>query len=139
MKRHPDDALAGYLLAEGLSEQADTEWTPGFDETMKAARRAERLNPQRTDAENLLASLYLQVGETRAAIAASRAALAINPNDPQALYHLVLAVRKTDQESELPELVKRKMQARREAEAKTELSRPHTLVEARPANPGNEK
>ena len=139
VKQHPDDALAWYLLAEGLSEQAYTKGTPGFDETLKAARRAAQLNPKRTDADNLLASMYLQAGETQAAIAASRAALAINPDDPQALYHLVLAVRKTDQKSELPELVKRLMAARRQAEAKTERSRPHTLVEASPATPGDEK
>jgi tetratricopeptide (TPR) repeat protein len=139
VKQHPDDALAWYLLAEGLSEQGYAKGSPEFDETLKAAMRAAQLNPKRTDAENLLASIYLQAGETQAAIKASEVALAINPEDPQALYHLVLAVRKTDQKSELPELVKRLMKARSEAEAKTERSRPHTLVEASPANPGNEK
>jgi len=77
--------------------------------------------------------MYLQTDELQPAITASRAALAIDPGEIQALYHLVLAVRKTDEKTELPELVKRLMEARRQEAQKTEKSRPHTLVEASPA------
>ena len=51
----------------------------------------------------------------------------------------MLAVRKTPQKTELPELVKRLMEARRQAEAKTEKSRPHTLVEVGPSGPAEQK
>jgi len=135
VKQHPDDALAWYLLAEGLSQQGYPKGTAGFAETLHAAKRAVQLNPKSVDAADLVASLYLQVNDIQAAITASRAALAIDPENPQALYHLILAVRKTDQRTELPELVKRLMQARQLAAAKTEKSRPRTLVESPPPSP----
>ena len=132
VKQHPNDALAWYLLAEALSEQGQLKGTPGFKEAVEAAKRASELDPKRVDAKDLLASMYLQAEDAPAAIRTSRAALAVDPNDPQALYHLVLAVRKTDQKAELPDLVKRLMEARHQAEAKTEQSRPRTLVEVNP-------
>lgn len=76
VQQHPDNALAWYLLAEALSKQGYAQGTPVFAELLRAAKRAAQLNPQQTEAENLLASIYLQAGETQAAIAASRAALA---------------------------------------------------------------
>jgi len=132
VKAHPEDALAWYLLAEALSQQGYARGTQGFDEALRATKRATQLNTKRADAEDLLATMYLQTDEVQPAITASRAALAIDPGDTQALYHLVLAVRKTDEKKELPELVKRLMEARRQEAAKTEKSRPHTLVEASP-------
>ena len=129
VKQHPEDAMAWYLLAEALSAKGYAKGTPGFAETVASARRAAQLDPKRVEPQDLLASIELQGEDLQAAIAASRAALAIDPQDPQALYHLVLAVRKTDDKAELPALVKRLMDARRDAEARTERTRSHTLVE----------
>ena len=130
VKAHPDDALAWFLLAEALSQQGYAKGTQGFDEALRTAKRATQLDTKRAAADDLLASMYLQADELQPAITVSQAALAIDPGDTQALYHLVLAVRKTNDKAELPELVKRLMEARRQEAEKTQKSRPHTLVEA---------
>ncbi len=130
VKLHPDDAFASYLLAEALSEEGKPAGTPEYREEIEAAHRAVHLDPKRIEAHDLLASIYLQSGDTKDAIDESQAALAINPKDAQALYHLVLAVRKTDRKDELPGLLKRLMEARKEAETEAEQHRPHKLVES---------
>lgn len=132
VKQHPGDALACYLLAEALSQEGKSEGTPEFLEAVQAARRAIRLDPKRVEAYDLLASMYLEADKPQQAISASRDALAINPKDPQALYHLVMALRKTDQKEQLPALLKRLMEARNEAQMQAEKNAPHRLVEVPP-------
>jgi tetratricopeptide (TPR) repeat protein len=109
-KAHPKDALTQYLLAEALSQQN----TPASHDTqaIAAAQLAARLDPQMVAAHDLQATLYLRDGHTQAAIEQCRAALAIDPKDQQALYHLILALRKTDQKDQVPELLKQLMQIR---------------------------
>ena len=131
VRQHPRDPLAWYLLAEALSEQGYAVGTAGARETLQAARRAVQLDPAHADAQNLLASICLDAGDIPGAIAASRAALAVNPQDTQALYHLVLAERKTDHK-DLPDLMRRLMDARRQADEAMERNRPRTLVEVHP-------
>lgn len=138
VKQHPENPLAWYLLAEALSEQGPTRGTPAFKEAVSAAEKAAQLNPKRVEPHDLLASLYLQAEDPQAAITASHAALAIDPQDTQALYHLIMAVRKTDQKAELPDLVKRLMLARQQTEARAEQSRPHLLVESTAAGAGQQ-
>jgi tetratricopeptide (TPR) repeat protein len=106
-KAHPKDALTQYLLAEALSQQA------GHDtQAIAAAQLAARLDPQMAAAHDLLATLYLRDEHNQDAIEQCRAALATDPNDQQALYHLILALRKTDQKDQVPELLKQLMQLR---------------------------
>ena len=109
-KAHPKDALTQYLLAEALSQQAE----PASHDTqaIEAAQLAARLDPQMVAARDLLATLYLRDGHAQAAIEQCRAALATDPKDQQALYHLILALRKTDQKDQVPELLKQLMQLR---------------------------
>ena len=109
-KAHPKDALTQYLLAEALSQQN----TPQSHDTeaIAAAQLAAHLDPQMVAARDLLATLYLRNGHTQAAIEQCRAALATDPKDQQALYHLILALRKTDQKDQVPELLKQLMQLR---------------------------
>jgi tetratricopeptide (TPR) repeat protein len=109
-KAHPKDALTQYLLAEALSQQA---LLAGHDtQAIAAAQLAARLDPQMVAAHDLLATLYLRDEHTQAAIEQCRAALATDPNDQQALYHLILALRKTDQKDQVPGLLKQLMQLR---------------------------
>ena len=102
-KEHPDQAFTQYLLAEALSQQE----TPNAAEEIEAANRAVRLDPKLVAAQDLLAGIYLQQGRKQLAIDHSEAALAVDPNDQQALYHLVLALRETDRKGEIPALMKR--------------------------------
>jgi tetratricopeptide (TPR) repeat protein len=109
-KAHPKDALTQYLFAEALSQQAE----PASHDTqaIAAAQLAARLDPQMVAARDLLATLYLRDGHTQAAIEQCRAALTTDPKDQQALYHLILALRQTDQKDQVPELLKQLMQLR---------------------------
>lgn len=108
---HPNEALTQYLLAEALSEQEK----PEAAEEIRAASRAIQLDPKLVAAQDLLAGIYLQEGDKRLAIDHSQAALSADPNDQEALYHLILALRDSDRKGEIPSLMK-KMAALKQAE-----------------------
>ncbi|HZY74191.1 MAG TPA: tetratricopeptide repeat protein [Edaphobacter sp.] len=111
-KAHPNDSFTQYLLAEALSEQNLAPGTPEYAEAIAAATRATTLDPRQLSALNLLSTLSLRDGHTQLAIDYSQKALAVDPNDPQALYHLLLALRKTDRKDEIPAVLKRLIVAR---------------------------
>ncbi|HTJ30389.1 MAG TPA: tetratricopeptide repeat protein, partial [Acidobacteriaceae bacterium] len=111
-KAQPHDALTHYLLAEALSLSGPRDNSPEAREEITAAKEACRLDPKMASCHNLLAGIYQQSGQLKLAADESRAALALDPNDPQAIYHLILAVRKTSSKAELAELLKRLTAAR---------------------------
>ncbi|HEX6772725.1 MAG TPA: tetratricopeptide repeat protein [Acidobacteriaceae bacterium] len=113
-KAHPKDAFTQYLLAEALSENQNALGASEHAEAVAAARRAVALDPKMSNALNLLSTLALRNGNPKLAIDYSRKALSIDPNDQQALYHLMLALRKTDGNAEIPAVLKRLMAARKE-------------------------
>ena len=133
-RQHPDDALTQYLLAEELSNEAPEPGTPAFQEGITAAKRSSVLDPKRAETHDLLAALYLRSDQINESIAESAAALAIDPNDEQALYHQIIALRKTDRKAEVPDLVKRmaKVRADKAAEAMQAKPNAYRLVEAAP-------
>jgi tetratricopeptide (TPR) repeat protein len=105
-RAHPKDALTQYLFAEALSQEGKSQGTPEYKEEVAAAELAVHLDSKMVAAHDLLATIYLQDGRVPLAIRESRAALAVDANDQQAVYHLILALRKTDQKDEIPELLK---------------------------------
>ncbi len=111
----PDDPFTQYLLAEALSEKGYGPGSAGAREEIAAAKRAVELQPSLVAARDLLAGMYLQAGELDHSIGQSRAALEIRPNDQQAVYHLILALRRTDHRSEVAALVQRLAQLRKDA------------------------
>ncbi len=136
-KQHPDDSLTQYLLAEELSNQAPAPGTPAFEESIAAAQKSLALDPNRIEAYDLLAALYLRAGDTTHAIEESQAALALDPDDEQALYHQILALRKSDRRSEVPALVERMMKVR-QSKAAEATPKVYRLVEAAPGSaPGS--
>jgi tetratricopeptide (TPR) repeat protein len=106
-RRHPDDALSQYLLAEALANEAKPQGSPEYQEELHALKRALSLDPTLSAASGLLQSLYLRSGDAKLAIHSCEEALRVDPTDQQALFHLILAVRKTDRRGEIPELTKR--------------------------------
>lgn len=106
-RAHPDDALTQYLLAEAFSQQGKGQDAPEYGEEVAAAQRAALLDPHMIAAHDLLATIYLQSGRSDLAAKESRAALAVDAKDQQAVYHLILAVRKTEEKNQIPELLKR--------------------------------
>jgi predicted Zn-dependent protease len=118
VRDHPSDAFLHYLEAEILFQQGADPDTPQFKQAVGAASRAAELNPGLTLAHDLLGNLYLKEGEMEKSITESRRALAQNPSDQEALYHLIQALRQSGKDkdkSELPALVKRLADARQQA------------------------
>jgi len=111
----PKDADLLYLQAALLSQKAPAPGSREFMLAMRSAQRAVALQPDLLPARNVLAKLYLQAGQTELAIGECRQTLTRDPKDQTALYHLILALRKADNKSELPGLLKRLAQARQAA------------------------
>ena len=126
-KRHPNDALTQYLLAEALAEQGNAKDSPAYKEEIAAANQALRLNPQLTAAHDLLSTIYLHNRQSSLAIEQSRAALKTDPNDQAAVYHLILALRETDQKDQIPALIKRLGELRRLDQAATSQKKRYQL------------
>lgn len=107
VKAHPNEAYAQYLLAEALYGAGTLPESREYKEEIAAAQKAVKLDPRLVAARDLLSSIYLQNDQSDPAIEQCRIALAIDPNDQGALYHLIVALRKTGKRDELPELLKR--------------------------------
>jgi tetratricopeptide (TPR) repeat protein len=104
---HPANAFNQYLLAETLAQQGTQQGTPAYNEELHAATRAVQLDPHLALAQNLLASLYFQSGKTALAIEHCNAVLQFDPNNQEALYHLILGLRQSGQKDEIASLTKR--------------------------------
>ena len=117
VRDHPKDPLGYYLLAEALSwapVSGDPHETGSTAESIAMANKATELDPHLVQAWDLLASQYLNAGQPQPAVKAAHAALNIDPKDQQALYTLILALRKTGSRSELQKLVQTLTQLRKE-------------------------
>jgi tetratricopeptide (TPR) repeat protein len=129
-RKHPDDALTQCLLAESLSATGATEGSPEYREEITAANRALKLDPKSATAHDLLAGAYLRAAKTDLAIEHSEAALRIDSQDQEAVYHLILALRKTDRKAEIPALTERLVALRQAGPTQH-----YQLVEAPAAGP----
>jgi tetratricopeptide (TPR) repeat protein len=112
VKAHPNDAFAQFLLAEALLEEGKPEGSPEYKEELEAATRAVKLDPHLVTAHDLLSGLYYENGQTDLSIEQSRAALALDANDQQAVYHLILALRKAGDKEQVATLLKRLVELR---------------------------
>jgi tetratricopeptide (TPR) repeat protein len=115
LARKPDDAYLLYLQADFLAQKGAEPNTPEFRTAMQSAKRAVALQPSLGDARVVLAKLYLQAGQFQDAASECRKALEINPKDQTAVYRLIQALRKTDDKKDLPELLKRLADLRKQA------------------------
>lgn len=120
LKAHPNDPFLHYLLAQILTQQGAEVGSVQFREAVAASQRAIQLNPELTEARDVLAGLYLKSGHEAESIKESRIVLLKEPEDPEALYHLMQALRRTGNTAEIPELVKR-LAAAQAASSKKEL------------------
>lgn len=134
VREHPSDPLGYYLLAEALSwapANGDHRESASAAECIAMAKKATELDPHLVQAWDLLASQYLDAGNVQAATKASRAALSIDPKDQQALYTLILALRKTGSRAELQKLVQNLTELRREQDVENNRTKRYgRLIEA---------
>jgi hypothetical protein len=80
-------------------------------------------------AHDLLSAIYYDDEQTNLAIEQSRASLALDPNDQQAIYHLIVALRKTDRKDQIPALLKRMIELRSNAGNGQKASKQYRLYE----------
>jgi len=129
VEAHPDEAYAWYLLAEELAEQNTQPGSPAHSEELAAAKKAVELDPGLVPAHDLLSTLYYQSGQKELAIRESRAALARDPDDEQAVYHLVLALRGSGRSKEVSALVKRLVQLQADTQSRAGVDKRYRLYE----------
>jgi tetratricopeptide (TPR) repeat protein len=115
LERKPNDALLLYLQADLLSQKSADVGAPEFQLAMRSAKRAVSLQPTLGAARGVLAKLYMQAGQYQEAVEQCREALKSDPKDQTALYRLIQALRKTGQQGEIPDLLKRLAQLREQA------------------------
>lgn len=115
LKRKPSDAFLWYLQAAILSKKAPEPGSAEFQEGLSSAKKAVSLQPSLTAAHNVLAKFYLDSGQNSLAVKECRLALQENESDQTALYRLVVALRKTKDQAEIPDLLKRLASARQQA------------------------
>lgn len=115
LAKQPEDAFLWYLQAAILSQKSAEPGSPEFQRGLDSARRAVTLQPSLTAAHNVLAKYYLDSGQNALAAKECRLVLEKSPSDQSALYHLVMALRKTGGQAEIPELLKRLAKARQDA------------------------
>ena len=105
--KHPNDAVLLNVQADILVQKNPITGSPDFLKAIASARKAETLQPSLVYAHDTLAKLYLEAGQNQQAVDESQRALHYDPNDQVALYHLIVALRRTGHKAELPTLVKR--------------------------------
>jgi tetratricopeptide (TPR) repeat protein len=115
LAKKPGDPFLWYLQAAILSQKAPASGSAEFQLAMQSAKKAVALQPSLAPAHDVLGKLYLQAGQTGLAARECRTALQYDPKDQTALYHLILVLRKTGNQAEIPDLLKRLATARQEA------------------------
>jgi len=96
---------------------------------VEAATRAVKLDPRLVAAHDLLSSLYIENGHFDLAIEHSQDALALDANDQQAVYHLIVALRKTDQKDRVSALLKRLIELRSKSDDDQKAKERYRLYE----------
>jgi tetratricopeptide (TPR) repeat protein len=125
----PNDPVLLYLRAEFLSQEGAEPGTPEFQLAMRSATRAVSLRPGLSGARTVLAKLDLQAGRYPEAVEQCRKALAQDPKDQTALYHLIQGLRKTGDKAEIPDLLKQLAQLRKQTAHEESQRYQYKLVE----------
>ncbi|HEY1579241.1 MAG TPA: tetratricopeptide repeat protein [Terracidiphilus sp.] len=115
LAKRPGDGFLWYLQAAILSQKSPEPGSPQFQQGLDSAKQAVTLQPSLTAAHNVLAKYYLDSGQNALAARECKQVLEKEPSDQGALYHLVMALRKTGNQAEIPDLLKRLAKARQEA------------------------
>jgi tetratricopeptide (TPR) repeat protein len=134
LAKKPGDAFLWYLQAAILSQKAPAPGSPEFQEGMNSARKAVTLDPSLTAAHNVLSKYYLDSDQYTAAAQECRKAIEQNPTDQTALYHLIVALRKTNQQAEIPDLLKQLAKARQDAARQEAERNRYKLVVSSPTS-----
>jgi tetratricopeptide (TPR) repeat protein len=127
--RRPADPILLYLQADILTQKGTEPGSAEFQTAMRSAKKAVALRPNLGPARAVLAKLYLHAGDYSQAAVQCRKALEIDPKDQTSLYHLIQALRKSDEKNEIPDLLKRLAVLRQEASKEEREQYRYKLVE----------
>lgn len=125
----PNDPVLLYLEADILTQKGVAPGNADFDKALHSAQRAVALRPNLGPAHAVLAKLYLDANKNEQAAQQCRQALAIDPKDQTSLYRLIQALRKAGDTQEVPELLKRLAQLRKQATHEESQHNRYKLVE----------
>ena len=129
-KRHPEDSLLQYLLAEQLAGESGGDSEANLPAAIAAARRATALDPKYTAAHDLLAVLYLRAKQPAMAVQEAELALAQDPNDQNALYQEIMARRRSGQTRQIEDLIHHFNQVRQANEQKQQQADRYRLQDS---------
>jgi tetratricopeptide (TPR) repeat protein len=129
LRKNPHDAMLLFVEADILAQRNPEVGTADFEQATAAAQQASELQPKSTDALDLLGKLDLEADNNQRAIDESREALRRNPDDQPALYHLIVALRRTGQKDELPALLQRLAVLRQKATREEAEHNRYKLIE----------
>lgn len=129
LRTRPNDPILLYMQADVLAEQDPQPGSAEFTTALDSAKRAVLGNPALGPAHTVLAKLYMAADRYPDAVAECRKALHQDPADQTAMYHLVRALRKTDQKGEIPGLLKQLATLRQQAASKKREENRFKLVE----------
>jgi len=129
LRARPNDPILLYMQADVLAEQDPQPGTPEFATALNSAQKAVSLNPALGPAHTVLAKLYMTSNRYPDAVSECRKALHDDPADQTALYHLVHALRKTNQKAEIPGLLKQLALVRKQAASKKREENRFKLVQ----------
>src|SRR5947209_7897594 len=115
LKRNPEDPVLLYLEADLRLQNGASPGSPDFELAIRSARKAVALQPSLSEARGVLAKLYLLSGQYKEAMEQCRKALRDDPKNQAAVYHLIQALRRTGNTSEIPPLLKRLAELREDA------------------------
>lgn len=137
LRKHPDDPSLHLLLAKVLMDQGPAVDSPELKEALSEALTAVQLKPDLVAGRDLLAGIYIKLGQPRLAIEQCRLALKTDPENQSAYYHLIMASRTEGNKAEIQELVKRLSDLQQEARKQENSRKRYKLIEqqAPPATP----
>lgn len=132
LQKSPNDAVLNYLLAEILIRKGVHPGSPEFEEAVRAATHATKVKPDFVLARDDLAQLEMMEGHMQAVIDESKRALAADPSDQTAVYHLIVAYRKAHRTAEVAALVKRLAVLSKAAQKRYDQQNRYRLVVVNP-------
>jgi tetratricopeptide (TPR) repeat protein len=134
LAKRPDDPYLLYLQSTILAERAPDPGSAEFREAVRSAKKAVAERPSLCAAYDVLAKLYQSSDQIELSTRESRLALRCDPQDQTALYHLIQTLRKSNDKSEIPDLLKRLAKARQDA-TREEAEHNRFKLVAEPASP----
>jgi tetratricopeptide (TPR) repeat protein len=138
LKVHPESPWLHYTLARLLDNGGPAVGSSASEEALKSAEQAVKLKPDFVQPRDLLVRMYMRSGQYGPAIEQCRIVLQADPSDENAMYHLIMALRRSGeagQTEEIQELVKRLTALQQSSlQRETERNR-YKLVEPEAASP----